>query len=129
MRVCLLRSDDDSEDGDLVMDQELEWACISGDFEGIWRAYKDGAKLDIAGEGETPLMAAVDGGQLGVVRLLLGHGVKVDREDGNGCTALTRAVSGGHLEIVQVSRGISLGAWYRCELHRQSRVDTSHSRS
>ncbi|KAL3659359.1 hypothetical protein V7S43_015630 [Phytophthora oleae] len=93
--------DEDSEDGDLVMDQELEWACRTGDSEGIWRAYKDGARLDIAGEGETPLMAAVEGGQVGVVQFLLGQDVKVDREDGNGCTALTLAVSRGHLEIVK----------------------------
>ncbi|KAK1935398.1 Ankyrin repeat domain-containing protein 50 [Phytophthora citrophthora] len=86
--------DEDSEDGDQFMDQELESACRTGDFQGIWSAYKDGAKLDIAGEGETPLMVTVDGGQLDVVRFLLGQGVKVDREDGFG-------LSGGHFKIVK----------------------------
>ncbi|GMF44344.1 unnamed protein product [Phytophthora fragariaefolia] len=94
--------DDGSDDYcDPVMDYDLEAACRTGDWEGIWRAYKDGARLDVNGfGGETPLMAATDTGQLHIVQFLLDHGVKVDRECGG--TALMQAISKGHLEIVAI---------------------------
>jgi ankyrin repeat protein len=50
----------------------------------------------------TPLMAAVEGGKLHVVKWLLGHGANLNRYDLAGRTALVVGCSFGHEAVVEL---------------------------
>ena len=48
------------------------------------------------------LMAAAEGGEEAIVRMLLQRGAYVDLQDSEGATALVHAATGGHTAVVQV---------------------------
>ena len=66
-----------------------------------------GANPNLAHEddGRTPLLAAVEGGQRRIVKLLLNAGADPNRADEDGQTALDIARRGGQGEIVQLLEG------------------------
>ena len=51
--------------------------------------------------GWTPLMAAADGGNLAVVKMLLGFGVRIGDDDGTGATALMYAAWSGRKDCIR----------------------------
>ena len=65
-----------------------------------------------ADNGESPLHAACESGQLAIVRYLCVHGALLDLHDNNGNTALHVAVGNGHLDVtrVLVEKGANLCA-------------------
>lgn len=83
-------------------DTALTRAILLG-HDGIVRALLQwGASPDLAGSlGTPPLNCAAKMGNEAIVKLLLGHGAKVDaREAGRERTALMEAVAGGHVGAV-----------------------------
>lgn len=79
---------------------DLLEAVIIGDTDSIMRYIHDGADVN-QGEILTPLMAAADSGNVGIMKLLLNNGADVGKANRIGLTPLMVAAGKGNLDAVK----------------------------
>jgi hypothetical protein len=87
-------------------------AYFNCDLDIVELLFQYGADVTVRGDGEIALHLAVGEANVGMVRLLLGHGADVNAEGGTTGSALQRACSRGNLEVVKclVEHGADVNA-------------------
>ncbi|CAD7700464.1 unnamed protein product [Ostreobium quekettii] len=85
-----------------VGDTPLHWAAAQGLKEMTKWSLKEIDADCQDHKGNTPLCAAVRGGQVAIVNVLVNHGASIDLADKNGTTPLCLAASLGQLAIAEV---------------------------
>ncbi|MGC4017219.1 MAG: ankyrin repeat domain-containing protein [Luteolibacter sp.] len=98
--------------------QALHDACAKGDAREVGRLLEAGAdpNLPISGRAccysvnEWPINTATTQGDVGIVRMLLDHGAKIDKPDSEGLKPIHLAAQSGNLEMVKLllSRGAGI---------------------
>jgi ankyrin repeat protein len=88
-------------------DPDFLKAAGKGDHDTVADLIAQGIDLNLheeGGYGRTALIKACRHGHLGIVRLLLEEGARVDEKDAFGDTALSYAACNGHMGIVKLLR-------------------------
>jgi len=95
-----------------IFAQSIFDAVKNNDIPGIQFLAVNGANLNAHNaQGETPLIIAVENGQLRVAKILLELNANIDMKDKKGNTALIAAVNTDKLDIVRylINRGADVG--------------------